>query len=277
MRVINPSEFVRKAPPRLSSGNVYVNYYDVALETLPEEGLKSLTPYSDGYVPNIDFQLDFGGFATSGISEDVAALFSGYLDFALTDNYYICLTSDDGSKLFIENDLAISNDAMHSAEQECTTYSATAGVKHIEVEYFQRSGEATLQLQYVPLSRPDWFKLMRVINPSEFVPKPDDPADPTASPSNAPQDMDCTEFTSMKTCKNEDLCKWNKGKNECAFKPCVSLDESTCEMSDICEWKLNKKKCFTGNDACKEKSSKKACKEIKCKWKKKSKKCKAKN
>ena len=56
-----------------------MNYYDIALDTLPDEGLKSLTPYTDGYVQNIDFQLQSSGFATSGKSEEVAALFSGKL------------------------------------------------------------------------------------------------------------------------------------------------------------------------------------------------------
>jgi len=126
--------------------------------------------------------------------------------FPLTDEYYICLTSDDGSKLFIEDSLVISNDGIHSAVQECVVYASSAGVKHIEVEYFQRGGGAILTLQYVPLSRPPWFRLMRIINPSEFVPKPDnitevpsasptelvgDPtvspeSDPSASPSNVP-------------------------------------------------------------------------------------------
>ena len=91
--------------------------------------------------------------------------------FPLTDQYYICLTSDDGSKLFIEDSLVISNDGTHSAVQQCSLYDAPAGVKHITVEYFQRGGGAILNLQFVPLSRPPDFRLMRVIKPAEFVPK----------------------------------------------------------------------------------------------------------
>ena len=92
--------------------------------------------------------------------------------------------------------------------------------------------------------------------------------------------MDCTEFESKKSCKGEDLCKWNKNKKKCVIKPCSDLkDKSTCEMNDSCDWdKKAKSKCFTSDDECMEMSgsSKKACKEIGCKWKKKSKKCKAK-
>ena len=75
----NPSPSPSINPTFFSTGNVHVNYYDVNLDTLPEEGLKSLTPYSDGYVENIDFVLTPSGFATSGRKRYVAALFSGKL------------------------------------------------------------------------------------------------------------------------------------------------------------------------------------------------------
>ena len=93
------------------------------------------------------------------------------MDFPIDDSYYICITSDDGSKLFIEGSLVISNDGLHGAVQECVTYDTLGGVKQVDVEYFQRGGGATLRLEYVPLSRPDNFRLMRVIEPFEFVSK----------------------------------------------------------------------------------------------------------
>ena len=96
----------------------------------------------------------------------------GYLDFPITDTYYICLTSDDGSKLFIEDLILIDNDGQHGSVQKCSIYDTSAGPKHIVVEYFQREGGAVLNLQFVPLSRPPEFRLMRIVNPSEFVPKP---------------------------------------------------------------------------------------------------------
>ena len=73
----SPSVSPSAKPSFLSSGNVHVSYYDVSLEFLPDEGLKSLTPYTAGYVENIDFQLGSGGFANSGRGENVAALFDG--------------------------------------------------------------------------------------------------------------------------------------------------------------------------------------------------------
>ena len=91
--------------------------------------------------------------------------------FPLSDTYYICITSDDGSKVFIDGLLVIDNDGSHSATQECTMYDTPAGVKQIQIEYFEGGGNAVLFLEFVPLSRPSWFRLMRVVDPSEFVPK----------------------------------------------------------------------------------------------------------
>jgi len=158
--------------PTTPVGNVHVKYYEFVDKTsLPAEGLKSLTPYAEDFVENIDFQSGSGTFASSGRENDVAALFEGYLDFPLSDNYWICINSDDGSKVFIDDSLLINNDGLHGVTQECSSYETSAGVKKVQIEYFQRSGDAVLYLEYVPLSRPSWFRLMRVVDPSEFVPK----------------------------------------------------------------------------------------------------------
>eukprot|EP00559_Dactyliosolen_fragilissimus_P002113 CAMPEP_0184871582 /NCGR_PEP_ID=MMETSP0580-20130426/40802_1 /TAXON_ID=1118495 /ORGANISM="Dactyliosolen fragilissimus" /LENGTH=1122 /DNA_ID=CAMNT_0027374259 /DNA_START=125 /DNA_END=3490 /DNA_ORIENTATION=- len=226
MRIVNPSEFVSKpgvitempstsptlepspfpstsTPTFQSSGNVHVKYYSVSLDTLPLDGLKSLTSYSEGYVENIDFELTSSGFATSGKDANVAALFEGYLDFPITDTYYICLTSDDGSKLFIQDSLVIDNDGLHGSEQECSLYDTSAGPKEIAVEYFQRGGGAVLNLQFVPLSRPPDFRLMRIVNPSEFVSKPGVITEmPSTSPTLEPSPFPSTSTPTFQSSGN---------------------------------------------------------------------------
>ena len=92
--------------------------------------------------------------------------------FPLSDTYWICITSDDGSKVFIDGSLVIDNDGIkENATQECAMYDTVVGVKQVQIEYFERGGDAVLFLEFVPLSRPSWFRLMRVIDASEFVPK----------------------------------------------------------------------------------------------------------
>ena len=125
----------------------------MALSSLPDEGLGSLTPYDTEYVRNIDYNPGSGVFAGSGRANDVAALFEGYLAFPVArDSYYFCLTSDDGSKLFIDNELVIDNDSTGRSEK-CAVHDATEDVSKVSVEYFERSGGSTLIFKWVPLSR----------------------------------------------------------------------------------------------------------------------------
>ena len=98
-------------------------------------------------------------------------LFPGYLAFELSDSYYICITSDDGSKLFIDDSLVIDNDGSHGAVEKCAVYNALAGVKKVQIEYFEGGGGSVLFVEWVPLSRPPEHRLIRVINASAFVPK----------------------------------------------------------------------------------------------------------
>merc|ERR1712038_839416 len=157
-----------KTPERL-----HVSYYAVSLNSLPDEGLGSLTPYDTEYVENIDFSPGSGSFAGSGRENDVAALFEGYLAFPVfPDTYYFCLTSDDGSKLFIEDELVIDNDmtgnTKRCAEYDVITADAIDAVSKVSVEYFERSGSSRLIFEWVPLSRPPEFRLITVVHASAF-------------------------------------------------------------------------------------------------------------
>ena len=85
----NPSSKLSANPSFVNIGNVYVNWYDVSLNALPEEGLKSLQSYDDGYVPNIDFRLSSSDdtFSTSGKRDHFAGLFEGELNFDAAMTY----------------------------------------------------------------------------------------------------------------------------------------------------------------------------------------------
>ena len=63
--------------PTATPKNIHVKYYVFTETSLPAEGLKSLTPYAEDYVSNIDFRPGSGVFATSGRENNVAALFEG--------------------------------------------------------------------------------------------------------------------------------------------------------------------------------------------------------
>lgn len=125
---------------------VSVKYYDASgWRNLPAAGLSSLTPYKTGTTHSINYDAGGGTFATSGRSDDVGALFEGYVyvDAVVTD---ICLTSDDGSKLYLDGVLKINNDGLHAAKRKCAPVSS--GVYKLDLEYFERGGGAVCILEW---------------------------------------------------------------------------------------------------------------------------------
>ena len=115
-----------------------VSYYSVTWSSLPSGGFGLLTPYKTDIVPTINYRNGGGNFATSGRTDNVAALFEGQLRFANSgESVKFCLTSDDGSKLKIDGSLVINNDGLHSDRTYCATKTFTGRVS-VEVEFFER-------------------------------------------------------------------------------------------------------------------------------------------
>jgi len=65
-----------------------------------------------------------------------------------TGDYQFFLTSDDGSKLFIDGQLLINNDGLHAALTRNATIRLTAGLHPIEVHFFEASGGQRLTVEW---------------------------------------------------------------------------------------------------------------------------------
>jgi len=123
-----------------------INYYDAANWTsIPAAGLSSLTPYATDTTTEIKFRRSEGEFATSGKSDYVAALFQGYVH-ATSRVSEICVTSSDGSKLYLDDVLKIDNDGVHNREQKCASISE--GVYKVDIEYFESTGGALILAEW---------------------------------------------------------------------------------------------------------------------------------
>ncbi len=125
-----------------------VNYYDApGWENLPIGGLASLTPYDTGTTYSINYKETQGNFAGSGRDSHVAALFMGhiYIDPLI---HKICVTSDDGTKLYLDDVLVINNDGNHEPTRVCAD--VTEGVYKLDLEYFENEGGAMLVLEFGP-------------------------------------------------------------------------------------------------------------------------------
>jgi len=283
---LNPSADFTVSPSATLSGNVHVNYYEAFSWTdLPSAGLLSLSPYKSERVDNINYPRTTGTFAGSGRSIHVAALFQGYLKFPFPDKYYLCINSDDGSKLFINNTLVINKGGIHDSEEKCSFYNGT-GVSKVEVEYFQRGGHSALFLKWVPMSRPPNFKLMVAISSSDFVHKPnetDTPSDiPSTSLSVAPSEVQQSSSPTsnpcpglaQKKCSKKNLCIWDPAKTVKLCVPKILHDCTQHTTANSCKKAANEACLFESvqrlcRHRCEGETKKTKCHKIQNKSKKK--------
>jgi alpha-L-fucosidase len=78
--------------------------------------------------------------------EYVARRYVGYLLVKVDDAYTFNLTSDDGSRLFIGEELIIDNDGLHGPKTLSGVAALAAGWHPIRVEWFNKTGGAALDL-----------------------------------------------------------------------------------------------------------------------------------
>ncbi|MFH9570685.1 family 16 glycoside hydrolase [Streptomyces sp. NPDC017454] len=105
------------------------------------------TPNHDKLMPTVDWSstADFGGIADNFVSEA-----SGYLVAPRDGTYVFRLTSDDGSRLTLDDATVIDHDGLHGAEPKDGTVELTAGAHPLRVEHFDRGGGQELRLSWMP-------------------------------------------------------------------------------------------------------------------------------
>jgi predicted alpha/beta superfamily hydrolase len=82
---------------------------------------------------------------------DFAALMEGYIEIPKEGHYIFALDSDDGSKLYLGDQLLIAYDGTHgSGNPKSYLVPLEKGFYPVRLEYFQQGGGAHLMLLYVP-------------------------------------------------------------------------------------------------------------------------------
>ncbi|HEB53970.1 MAG TPA: hypothetical protein ENI87_12015 [bacterium] len=84
----------------------------------------------------------------TAIGEHVALRFRGFLDVATDELYRFALTSDDGSKLWIDGQLVVDNDGLHGATEVIGEAALARGLHQVELVWFNRTGGAELALHW---------------------------------------------------------------------------------------------------------------------------------
>ena len=125
------------------SPQLSVSYYALSAPTgLP--AFAGLTPYSTAAAPSINFTPTTAGFATSNRSDEVGAVFTGWIDVPASGGWTFSLSSDEGSRLVIGSTVVVAHDGLHAFSEKSGTIGLAAGRHAFRVEYFEATGSAGL-------------------------------------------------------------------------------------------------------------------------------------
>ena len=118
-------------------------------------------------VPPQNFQQGFPGVTKR--FEWFAIDYTGRFWVSRAGGYRWSLLSDDGSKLYIDDQLVIENDGVHSAQEQRGECGLGAGIHRMRVSYFQGPRtEVALVLKVAPPGEG-----FRIFSTDEFKPPPD--------------------------------------------------------------------------------------------------------
>jgi hypothetical protein len=127
-----------KYPYDLSSGLTY-KYYTGTWNYLPDFALLYLM--GQGNVDNFDI-------SGAAAADYFGYVFEGFIDIPADGLYAFYLNSDDGSKLYIDGGIVVSNDGVHGTQEAEGSVALLAGKHTIRVKYFDRDGSQLLEVHW---------------------------------------------------------------------------------------------------------------------------------
>jgi alpha-L-fucosidase len=118
-----------------------INYsiYEGEWSKLPD--FEKLKPTSSGIVRYFDISSKQG-------SDDYGFVFDGLINIPADGVYNFHISSDDGSKLFIDDKVLVENDGLHSIVDKGNEIPLAKGYHTIKVLFFERDGGDALQVQW---------------------------------------------------------------------------------------------------------------------------------
>ena len=131
-----PEALTGDKAPGLKEGIRY-RYYEGDWDSLPD--FTRLRPVSDGTVGDFTLgprrQEDHFGF-----------VYEGFVKVPATAVYHFFTSSDDGSKLFLDDRLVVNNDLLHGALEAGGYIALEKGYHRIRVEFFEKTGDQSLKV-----------------------------------------------------------------------------------------------------------------------------------
>ncbi|PJJ53073.1 PQQ-dependent sugar dehydrogenase [Hymenobacter chitinivorans] len=126
-------------PTNTVAGLDYGYYEGSGWSVLPT--FSALSPVKTGSVTSFDL-------SPRTRNDDFAFRYTGYVRVPTDGVYTFYTTSDDGSQLFIGNQLVVNNDGLHGAAEKSGTIGLRAGLHALTVTFFERTGAEVLGVSY---------------------------------------------------------------------------------------------------------------------------------
>jgi subtilisin family serine protease len=138
----------RAADNPIGAGNALeARYYALVNPTvLPD--FSQLLSYASNLVVNLNYPSTNDNFGDSGRADNVGAVYTGWIDIPTTGLWTLSTTSDDGSKLWIGDDLVVNNDGLHGMATASGSRALAAGKHALRVEFFEAGGGAGLLMSW---------------------------------------------------------------------------------------------------------------------------------
>ena len=134
------------APVRFQSGAKARYYSLTSPSVLPD--FATLVPFTNNTATSVNFPSTGGNFAGSGIPDNVGAVYTGWITAPTTGLYTMYLESDDGSRLWVGNEVIVGNDGLHGMVERSGLVGLQAGRHKVRIEFFEAGGGAGLIARY---------------------------------------------------------------------------------------------------------------------------------
>jgi LmbE family N-acetylglucosaminyl deacetylase len=105
--------------------------------------------------PNVNFDWGMGSPGPGVNSDKFSVRWTGFITPSFTENYTFCSTSDDGERVWVNNQQVLNFWVDQGATEHCGNINLAAGVKvPIKVEFYDNTEEAIMQLSWQSATQP---------------------------------------------------------------------------------------------------------------------------
>jgi len=113
--------------------------------------LEKLCTIRSGSTPNVDKlmpTIDYSSPAEFGAADNFLSHVTANIDVPVDGTYSFRLTSDDGSRLAIDDEVVVDHDGLHGETSKEGSVDLTAGYHPLQIEYFEAGGGEVLRLEW---------------------------------------------------------------------------------------------------------------------------------